>query len=534
MGGELARLLGLAFAAADLLIEVDGDGRVVFAAGSHPDPARESAEEMVGAHLSAWMDPEFQTIVHNQLKALRAGQRSAPLEAVMKAPTGGVRAVTLRALCLPFLAPNISCAISFSRHAEAGCGEQTLSREDFETRVLDTLNRTRSANEDLTCAFVEVRGLTNAAAGMGAAGMDAVQAIEALLKSKSLGGDAATHLEGDRYAVLGPDTLTARVLRDCIAAEARARGIEVAPAAGVTLLRKDVEPLANLRALRFTLDSFIRSGAGGDERALSKEFGQALHETLTSAAVFTRSVRERKFELHYQPIVSLEDRSVQHYEALARFKGQVSPAAAIRMAEELDIVTDFDLAVVDKALNRLRSAEAGVRLALNMSARSIAEERFAAEVLRMTDKRPELRQRLLFEVTESAALDDLEGAARRLGALRDAGCTICIDDFGAGSASFDYLRELPVDMVKIDGKFVKSIETDERTQTMIKGLVDLCSALGVGTVAEMIESEAQCSRLKALGVQFGQGWLFGRPNPALQRAPAPAAARRKGVVETWG
>jgi EAL domain-containing protein (putative c-di-GMP-specific phosphodiesterase class I) len=138
-------------------------------------------------------------------------------------------------------------------------------------------------------------------------------------------------------------------------------------------------------------------------------------------------------------------------------------------------------------------------------------------------------------VTETAALADIAAANRRLGALRDAGIKVCIDDFGAGSAAFDYLHGLSVDAVKIDGGFVRQIDGDARARTMVSHLVDLCASLNLTTIAEMIETEDAAKAVQALGVGYAQGWLFGRPEAEpVTIAPVAQRARRQGVVDAWG
>ncbi len=534
MAGAHARLLGLAFASADLLVELDAEGRIAFAAGSHPEPSGGAADALTGSQFREWLDERSGETVFRQLSQLKDGQRTSGVEVTLVGPSGLRRQAQFRALRLPFLAPNVSCALSFAKAAAAPSVDPALARERFETKALEALVRTASAGEDLACIFVDIRGLTDALDKADAAqGAAALENLERVLRSHSLDGASAGRLAGDRYALLAREDASPDAISSEVREAGRDKGLTLAPAAAAAVMKRNVDPLANMRALRFTMDSFIRSG-GADKGALPTAFGKALHDTLTSAATFTKSVRDRSFELYYQPIVRLDGRAVHHYEALARFRGEASPAESIRMAEELDLVADFDLAVAEKVLSRLRGLPSEVKIAINLSGRSISGDRVVAEVLKMHARVPEARGRLLIEITETAALGDLAGAASKLGALRDVGFKICIDDFGAGAASFDYLRQLPLDVIKIDGRFVEGIQGNERSQTLLRHVVDMCQALNVATVAERIETEGEAEAVKRLGVQYGQGWLFGRPEPNIQRAsPAPIAARRRGVVETW-
>jgi EAL domain-containing protein (putative c-di-GMP-specific phosphodiesterase class I) len=152
-------------------------------------------------------------------------------------------------------------------------------------------------------------------------------------------------------------------------------------------------------------------------------------------------------------------------------------------------------------------------------------------------------ERLLIEVTESMRIRDLDAANRVLAVLRADGHKVCLDDFGAGAASFPYIQALDVDYVKIDGAYVKRMETHLRDRAILKAMVGLCTDLGIGTVAEMVETDTQATALIDLGVQYAQGYLFGRPTTqysfvsnveSLRERTARLDARRRGAVETWG
>ncbi len=144
-------------------------------------------------------------------------------------------------------------------------------------------------------------------------------------------------------------------------------------------------------------------------------------------------------------------------------------------------------------------------------------------------------------------IKDLQATNTVLQVLRADGHKICLDDFGAGAASFPYIQALEVDYVKIDGAYVKRMETHPRDRAILKAMVGLCRDLGVGTVAEMVETESQAKALVDLGVDYAQGYLFGRPSldftfPQLAAAPLELVAeggarrlmRRRGSRETWG
>ena len=360
------------------------------------------------------------------------------------------------------------------------------------------------------------------------------QRVAAVLQSRAVGGEGATRVTDERYALLK----LADDARD-IAAELReaglSEGVTVEASAVEAVVPPGSEPLCALRALRFAIEGCLRDG-GLEQPGIA--FSDSLRRTLKEADGFRAMVRAREFDLHFQPIVDLKTRAVHHFEALARFNGgSMGPGPVIHMAEELALIQAFDLAVVEKALARMRKPGSGLlKLAVNLSGASLATDDYVAAVLRMTSMQPEDRRRLIVEVTESAALADIEAADRRIAALRGAGIKVCIDDFGVGAASFGYLQRLSVDAVKIDGSFVRNVESDPRARNMIRTLVDLCGSLGLQTIAEIIETEATAEAIKASGVDLGQGWLFGKAEaePRTNVVPAAASARRMGEVEAWG
>lgn len=392
------------------------------------------------------------------------------------------------------------------------------------------LERTRSllqarADIETTVAFVDVPGL----AGPDEAHQRAVVRVEAALQAASIDGSSAARLAPERFALACRPEAALSLVED-IAEAGAAEGLTLSPTANQTSVAAGTDVGVALRALRYTLED-----RGGDPGALAASLESRLQRTLEDAVRFRRLVKERDFTLHYQPIVDLTTGAVHHYEALARFNGKL-PAPTIQMAEELGLIESFDVAVAEKAIQMLRRPGQGLtRVAINVSGRTLATDGFNKTVLRMTSAAPEIRSRLMVEVTETAALADLDAADRRLTELRHAGIKVCLDDFGAGAASFDYLRKLRFDTVKIDGAFVRDLGEASRADTLIGHIVELCDDLGLSTVAEMVETEAQANALRALGVRYGQGWLFGRPSAEPMAPPSVLPrARRVGAVASWG
>ncbi|WP_292053769.1 MULTISPECIES: EAL domain-containing protein [unclassified Brevundimonas] len=526
------RLLGLAFSAADSLIELDAKGVVRFALGAGPSASMPIAS-WVGRELTDLLTPETAAEVRANLGALKPGHRSTPLAIHIPCGQGVVRQASLFAFKLPELAPAVSCSLTYTdrlaapQQAAAPASEITDAQE-----LLADLRQTLSQKsgtelERMSLSFVDVSGI-NAIPSDKQASLYA--GIFSVLKSNSIDGSSAGRISDSRYALVR-DNDNGRDIEAEIRAVGEEAGIPLCASSQQNSLGTDAA--AALRAMRFAIEACLRD-EGLEHPAAN--FANTLDRTLKDAERFRSIVRDRNFSLHYQPIVDLKTRSIHHYEALTRFPNSAGPAPAIRMAEELALIEGFDRSVAEMAIHRLRTLGQGqLRVAINVSGASLSSDDYVTALLAMTASAPEVRSRLMVEVTETAALAEIASANRRLNALREVGIKICIDDFGVGSASFDYLRGLNADIVKIDGSLIRDIGLETRNRTLISHLVDLGNSLGLETVGEMVETEEQARILASLGVNYAQGWLFGRAEAEPRTSlGAPVVARRKGVTESWG
>ncbi len=205
----------------------------------------------------------------------------------------------------------------------------------------------------------------------------------------------------------------------------------------------------------------------------------------------------------------------------------------------MGLIESFDLAVAEKALQMLRRPGFGLsKVSVSVSGASIGADTYVEGLLRMTAASPDIRSRILIEVTETVAVGDLDAASRRLTALRTADVQVCLDDFGAGAASLNYLHRLPADTVKIDGRFVRDITTDERSRSLVSHVVDLCKKLKMSTVAEMIETNDQATiRQRSSGasvsitVKAGCSDARRRSRRSRSSIPSPPAGSARSRAE---
>ncbi|WP_374576744.1 EAL domain-containing protein [Phenylobacterium sp.] len=532
------RLLGFAFAGADLLLEIDGEGRIGLALGASEALSGSPETDLVGRSWRDFADSRDHAMVEALLGGLKEGARGGPVTiALAGAPNGVQRAASMSAFRMPGSGGVVSCV--FSR-AGGKVVHELHDKASFETTAANLIEAARANGQDLEMAFLEFGGL---AALRGRLGPEAAQALDqrlaGALRAQSHGGSAAAELGDNRFALVRPkgDAVEALVQRlISIIDKDRACGLE----ADVRLmaLQSDASPSQIARAIRFSLDAFIADGLSADgPMDLSEVVDRSIKKTLSEVGMLGAAVSDRRFNLVFQPVVDLKAGStLHHFEVLVRFGDSASPYPMIRMAEELDMIEPLDIAVVDQTIARL-VAEPHLKLAANVSGRTIVSPAFVTAVHRMLADAPSAAGRLLLEITESAAIDDLALADRHLSALREKGCVVCLDDFGAGAASLAYLQQLTLDIVKIDGRFIRELQHGGRESTFIRHLVRMCSELKVQTIAEMVETPQAEDAVRRAGVDFAQGWLYGAAaeTPSFTNpAPAAPAARRRGAVDSWG
>lgn len=228
--------------------------------------------------------------------------------------------------------------------------------------------------------------------------------------------------------------------------------------------------------------------------------------------------------LYCQPIIDLATRRAVQHELLLRLddphEGIVPPGDFIPAAERLGFMATVDRWVVDRGLDL---ASDGFPVEINLSGNTLGEADFAVHVKTSLQRCGTDPANVVFEVTETALVHNIATAHRLLQGLRDLGCRVALDDFGSGYASFTYLKTLPVDYLKIDREFIADLTTSDASRHVVRAVVNLAKGFGQTTIAEGVEDEATVEQLRLLGVDYAQGYLFGRPAPTR-----PSAAPHRG------
>ena len=345
-------------------------------------------------------------------------------------------------------------------------------------------------------------------------------------------GNLAARLGGDEFAILlddvpnlGDSAAVARRLIDALGESfpMLSEDVVVGASIGIAMARGPDQPADEL--LRNADVAMYTAKAAGKRRFAV--FEPTMHASIVArhelSADLARGVGRGELVIHHQPIIALDSGRVVGVEALVRWvhptRGLVPPEDFIALAEETGTILPLGRRVMSeagrqvKALNESLPEDRRLSLSVNVSALQVQQPDFLAEVEGILREIGLAPQSLILEITETAMFRDTQATIRKLEALRERGVRIAIDDFGTGYSSLSYLRRFPVDILKIAKDFVGRPDSAAQDWAFAAAIVALGRTLGLRIIAEGIEEAGQLERLRELGCEFGQGYLFGRPAP---------------------
>ncbi|WP_119458395.1 sensor domain-containing phosphodiesterase [Rhodospirillaceae bacterium SYSU D60014] len=527
---ERDRFVAFAFAAADLLLEIDAKRSIQFASGAARQFTGRDASALVGQSLLNLVALDDRRLVAAALDRVKSGMRFQPLPVRF---AQGKQSVWLAGFRLPDSDGLTHLAVtggkvSWNQVPASNRDEATglLAEADFRDRATTWLQANGDGGDHAELTLLELSGVPELQSCLdGDAGANLMADIGAVLRAASLEGDAAVRLGPDRFGLLHEPSVEIADVERHIAtlagdADPRGRGVAV-HRHSLQLSTADLTAADGARALGYVLSKFATAGVEAlSTPSLVAGMTELLAETASRITALRQTVATRDFHIVLQPIVNLRTGVLHHYEALLRTVKGESPVSLLGFAESVDLSSEVDLAVCERVVRLLLdNAQRNPlpEVAVNLSARSLGSDSFVATLRTMLNRNDSIRKKLMFEITETSQIDDLAHAETVLQRLRRDGHRVCLDDFGTGATSFPYLEALTVDFVKIDGAYVQRMLSVDRDRAIIKATVGLCRDLGIETVAEMIETKEQAEALRGLGIDYGQGYLFGRPS-----APRPA------------
>ena len=374
------------------------------------------------------------------------------------------------------------------------------------------------------------------------AGDELILSVAAVLQDRLRESDTLARLGGDEFAVLLP--------------HADAGAAEHVAAELVRAVREEAAVVAGDHSRRVTtsigIALFARGDLSGDELLIeadlamydAKEAGRDRHAVVSRAADRPKRIRGRmswlerirnaldddRFVLHAQPIRDLRSGEIAQHELLLRMVGDdgdlIAPGAFLPLAERFGLAPEIDRWVVAHAIELLAGDPAGASaLEINLSGLSLSDAGLLHLIESAVTRGHVDPRRLIFEITETAAVSNIPLARRFAERLTQLGCRFALDDFGAGFGSFYYLKHLPFDYLKIDGEFVSGCLGNRTDQLVIEAVVRIARGLGKETVAEFVSDPQLEQFVRSQGVDYAQGFHVGRPVPVAEIGLGEAPAR---------
>ncbi|HSK91998.1 MAG TPA: bifunctional diguanylate cyclase/phosphodiesterase [Euzebyales bacterium] len=396
-------------------------------------------------------------------------------------------------------------------------------------RVEQALRRADRNQRTIAVAYLDLDGFKRVNDSLGHdAGDELLRRVAHRLTASVRPADTVARLGGDEFAILIEDVaddavtqIVDRVVRELGAPVRLDERPVVAPASvGLAVSERDATAMSLLRDADVAM--YRAKAIGGNQWVrYEPQMRTLVEEQLRLEADLVTALGDDQFELLYQPVMQLETNTVVGFEALLRWHhpelGLITPDRFIPIAERTGLIEPIGRWVLETACGTLAGWRGrdrrGLTMAVNVSGRQLASDRFVADVAAVIERTGVSADRVVLEMTETVLVEDVAGVGVRLQELRELGVRLAIDDFGTGYSSLGYLRQFPIDILKIDQSFVNTIVEPGAVPPIVRGLLDLAATLQLETVAEGIELEVQHEQLRDGRCEMGQGYLFARPMP---------------------
>ncbi len=366
------------------------------------------------------------------------------------------------------------------------------------------------------------------------AGDEALKLVAKTLNRVTRFTDFVARLSGDEFAVIMPEsddagaiTLSKKILAELSAIHLNYESVRHTISASIGIVNFPLQDATTNELMGFADLAMYRAKDNGKGRYHIFSLDDRSREQLQTRVYWKQRIEEalenHLFVLYFQPILNMSSHKIQHYEVLIRMRDPKTneitlPGKFIEIAEEVGLIQSIDHYVLHHSIKKLAELQQqgrNVEFAINLSG-AVVDTPVLLPYLKKLIKRFDVDpSALIFEVTETVAVSNLYQAKLMMTAIKALGCRFSLDDFGVGFASFNYMRELPIDIIKIDGIFIKNLDINTDDQLFVKALIDVAKGLGRKTIAEYVENEAIFDILQTYGVDFAQGFYIGKPQQDL-------------------
>lgn len=528
---ERDRYVSLAFTWADLLFELDRDFSIIFASGATRAFFGTSSDSLVGSPFRDLVaPPDAPKIGETLKKILNTGRVQEEFIRVI-GPDKGWLYVAMSAYCLGGDEDHLFVAMrkTSAAAARASMNDQRLENGLFDSAAFadiaaNRIKNLRASGENADVTVVSLPAISDIQERIDETSqVNLEKAVGQMLQSYSVGGDTAAKIGNGVFSLLHatqtPITEIVRQVEEITRnMDPTGRGSKVETATVPMAEMAGVSEDDLVKGLGYMMTKFSDSVAAGvGLEDLATNMTSLISEAAGKVTQFKQIITQAEFYVALQPIIHIYTGDIHHYEALCRFdsKPGESPFKSITFAEETGLIHEFDIAMAKKVIDWIGKFPRNTnkyRVAVNVSGFSMSQTSYLDTLMQLLRDNAWTQGKLMFEITESSRMSDLEQANNFIQTLRKRGYHICLDDFGAGAASFQYLSVLDVDVVKLDGSAIKNAQRAPKGRAFLSALTELCRRMTVETIAEMVDSIEALDFCRDCGCNYVQGYLFGKPS----------------------
>lgn len=518
---ERDRFVAFAFASADILMELNEKGQIIYADGATKKLLNRTPEELAGQN--------FLSIIHDDDHDI--GENLLSADGRARVDNVAIRLTTQKGHAFPLIMSGYKISelqghyyLTFSTFRnDLSMGD--ISRRDLRTGLLRKgefsllVNKqiilSKISSQKLSLSILNVEEIEGVAKGSREE-EDILSAISDVIKNNSQNGDSAGLISDNTVGFIHFENadIEAVKIRLLKIAPMKLRIATILLETGAEVTEEDT-----VQAIIYAFAKFSDSKSGNfNHKSLGDCYHEMVSDTVRRIAEFKRIMNEGLFDLAYQPIVEISSGVISHFEVLTRLKQPtsfVNPFQFIEFGENVGLIPEYDFKVVARALATLRQyKEIGYTpsVCINLSGSSLSNKMFLDSLYKMLMEESDLCPQLVFEITESSRVASIKMVNEYFHKLRELGIKCSIDDFGTGEATFEYLRSLRVDYVKIDGSYIspEAIST-EHGRHLLRALCRLCADMDVEVVGERVENKDAEDILSEFGVTYGQGYFYAKP-----------------------